>query len=1417
MSKKGGDFEIIAIDFLAKIFKELKFAVVRERIQLSGSQDGYDNLIEIVDNKYNSRYIYSECKDYTVGLNYVDALIKLPQIATTHEKIDLVLFISPKRDFSNIFEETRNKPFLESIANKNIRVAFLTPETDIKKYFTLYPDIYKKVYLTAPQNLLEEERKEILEQFDKFIFSSKNLNKIVVDENDREKFIGKIQKNNFHIQRTVRNSQNKENTFFNDFEESTLLSIIEKNRAGLVLLGNPGYGKTSELKQLAAVLWENRTSQDLIPIFYTLKNFSSASKVEDILPENYKFIYNLIIILDGIDEIQNIIDFSNKLQNFIVENNENILEKKLKFVISCRTNIYKKYIKSINDFEVYFLEEIQTKSSVKFLLEKFDLDLRESKTFDFYKNREILENPFYLNLMGSYYRNHATILTNKAVLINEFVNSRLEEDKESKFKNDVNFDKDKIISYTQKIAFSLEAMQKPHFLSNEIKRITHIEETDLAKNPFLEESLTDNWSFVYKNLQEYFVASILTSLDFEQIIGFIKIDTETDKIHPTWHNVITFLLNLNIDEAKHFALVDWLMKNDAELLFNADTDRISENIKTVVLKDFFNKTCIENTLWINDAQKIAAFSDCEPNIEYLISKIKDANIHRRARMSGIKLLSYMSISPKYYMEIKNFIIDIINENNYDNENYLYLKQDAIMLTESIRLNQDTDFFNQIIYLLRDRDNREIVSSIIHSVPDKSIEDNIDYFLEILEKSVGDKSWKTTTRYNSITSTKENIFNLFKRINNPEILIKIYSFLVERHKNYKIKENLIEEFLTYLKKFFESKNEFHQSLIEIISNAVINDKIRYVKDDLLIDIVKTCKIENQVFTLVLNSIIGNSDRMHFLAEITIEDYFFEILKRYNNKILNDEFVEQFRNVLSHKNRELSKKFENFIEFQTPYVFKEKWTEKDIEQRNNYWATKDQNNFDVLFDNEKIVNQIIKIYTFLEKEELSYSDMDKFYHKFYENFSLQKEVTENAKHLLYEILRDNYPNEKKLSLNDLPKAVEDSKFNIMLDIMNSLPEEKKGKKINISIEQTEYIKNWCIENTEIAKKYYTNHLSIRESWNNDIYQLFNAIYKFQKFFKFNLDETLLLDMIWCTTVEQVIDTTYMDGIVSQEKINERILANLKNKKLTPTIYCNHLKYCLENNVDYKSLNLDLKSKIYEFINGDYYYYGTELLENFFGNDIEVLTEFLNYNIPQIVERKKSILDNIILILQKNNQNEVIEDFLNSNYIKLISENTYQEVEIIRKLVSLNSEGIFDQFYNLIKRRIKNSTKGEVEFRDYDWQKYTRKSALDKLIELLEICLLTPNIDELFGKFYHPIRIASETVINICKTNDETTCTDTISKLNKLDLEKIKATGGDLFYFFKLKNDVQEIYYNHKSKPYNFIETLKILEENKYLFIN
>lgn len=1410
MAKKGGDLEILAVDFLELIFKELKFAVVRKRIQLSGSQDGYDNLVEIVDNKYFSRSIYSECKDYTTELNYTDALIKLPQIASTHEGVDLVLFISPKKNFSNIFEEKRNKPFLESLANTHFKVAFLSPETDIQKYFSLYPEIYKKAYNTIAPILTNDDREEILNQFDKFIFSNKNLQKIVIDELDKEKFIGDIKTNKYHIERSIRNSQKREyEHYFPISNKKTLFTEIHDNKLGIILLGNPGFGKTSELKQLAIELWNTRESSNTIPTFKSLKNFTVTSRIEDFIPQNFKLIPNQIIIFDGIDEIENIIDFSNKLRNFIADNSELLENNFFKFILSCRTNIYNKFIKGISGFEIYFLNEISISSGLVFLKTKFNLDLELSKTFDIYKNKEVLENPFYLDLIGNYFQKHNTILTNKALLIEEFVNSRLNDDKLNKYRNDSEFDKERIISYTQKIAFTLESMQKPFITSLEIKKITKINEISLAKNSFLEENITGSWSFVLKNIQEYFVANILSELSFDDIIKILKIDANTNKVHPTWQNVVTFLLNIISDEELYNSLIDWLMKNDFEILFNADTDRVTDEIKSKVLLNLFTKNCIEDNLWINDPKSIASFSECNTNIEYLIHKMGDSGIHRRARMSAIKLLSYMTVPDYFHEQVSEIIIDIINEDFIDDENHVYLIQDAILLTKCINLNNNVIYFNKIIELLKERDEKEIISSIISCVTRESVIENLHYFFDILDKTIGVKKWNSLSKYNSITSTKENIFNLFTKIKNGNTLLEIYEFSIERQKNYQFRESLLKEFLNHIKEFFKNNNEFNAQLIELISNAVIKDKNSHYEDNLLLEVAKSCGIEKQLFHIIIESINGNSDRKHFLAEIINKDDFEKILIKYNEKTLNEDFLNQFRNVLSHKNFSLSKDFENYIESNTKYIFKDKFSEENIIERDLFWSTRDQKNFDILFDNDEIVNQILKFYEYLNVEVLNFKDINLHYHRYYEDFELRKIVTESAKHVLYEILRRSYSGQEKLKKEDIRNEVLSSSQFIMNDILNNLPKDNNIKKINISESQKQLIKKWCDDNSILAKDYYRNHLSISKRWDNDKYYLFETIYKFQNFFKFNLDEELLLDMLWFNTTEKEINTTFLESIVSIEKVNNRILFNLTKTELHPASFCNHLKYCVDNKINIG--DLDLKLKVYDFLNSGNYYYAGEIIENFFREDIEILKELLNYESKENNETNRFLYDSIIKLLTKQNQESFAINFLLKNNSNLIENKIFTEKEIIRKLISLNYENAFEKFYDLLKNQIDNNLKGEFEFRDQDWLKFTKPEAIDILVKIFELCLSVNNIDDLFGSHFSPLRTSSETIINICKNNSELICAKTIDLL-----DNINNYGKDSFYLNKLKNDTQEIYYKHKSKPYNIAEVLKILEENRHLFI-
>lgn len=1415
MSKRGGDLEILAEDFLGMIFKELNFTVVRRRVQLSGSQDGYDTLIEIIDSKYLSRLIYTECKDYTSELNYTDAMIKLPQLASTHDKIDLVLFISPRRKFSNIFEETRNKPFLESLANRQLKVAFLTPDTDVEKYFMLYPEIYERAYKIKAPILSATERDEILNQFDKFIFSDRNLQKIVIDESDRNSYIGAIQAEKHHIRRTLRGNQKSEDGLYVPIsKQKTLLSEMRNNKKGIILLGNPGYGKTSELKQLAAEMWNEREATGKVPFFRSLKNFTLSSRIEEFLPKNFRLISGLVVIYDGVDEIGNITDFSSKLRSLISDNKVLFDSNVVKFVISCRTNIYRKYIKNIEDLDIYFLNEVSIYSGLNFLNAKYNLDMEEQRTFDSYKNREILENPFYLDLLGNYYKTHRRVLTSKVLLIREFVDSRLDHDRTNKFSNDAEFDKERIISYTQKIAFALEAMQKPFLTAGEIKRVANIDEVSLAKNSFLEENLAGIWSFVLKNIQEYFVASTLCELDFEGIVKIIKIDSETDKIHPTWHNVVTFLLNLIPDERLYGTLIDWLLDNDFELLFNADSDRISDEIKSKVLQNFFERNCIEDNLWINDLKSIALFSECGANIEYLLSASKDSNLHRRARMSALKLLSFMDIPKACVEPTKTAVIGIIKENSA--EGYAYLVEDAIYLAKSQRLNEDSVFFGHIIELLNENDEKEIVRAIVSSVSADCLSENIGYFLEILDKATGIKAWNTQSKYGSLISTKDNIFSLFTKIEDGKVLLNILEYSIDRQKKHRFKESMAKEFSGHLKEFFMRNSQFNPDLVRIVSDAVIDGKANHYDDDLLLGLAVSCSIETQVFDLVIESVEANSGDRHFLAAIITAGDFEKVLQQYISGYVNYKFLQQFRNVLSHRDFDMSKQFEDYIEAGSGYVFNEKCSHEELAESSEHWRTKDQKEFDVLFDSNAIEKQIHKLYDYLDKTELGYKDIDRFYHKYYKNFELQKNVTVHAKQLLYEILRDNYSGNEKLDKADIQKEILDAKLKIIQDILNSLPRDGRSKNIEISEDQKQFVKNWCNEKTPLVMQYYANRLSLQGDEDCVEYFIFKAIYKFQKFFLFDMDQELLLNMLWFNSFEKGIRTEYLQGIVPVEKVNERIKYNLVQAKLSPSNFCNHLKYCKEKKIDIQDLNLDLKAKVYSYLNGGRYYYAGEIIENFFSEDLQVLEEFLNHDFQHGLENTRSIYDSIIALLAKAGREDFARNFLLSKHTNLVADGIYTEKEIVRKLISLNYQDAFSAYGKIIREQMADGKEEEFVFRNQEWLNFTHADRMDVLVSIFHLCLSVQNLDKLFGNHYSPLRICFETIIGICKANDEESCINTLELLDSIQANILKAQNADLFYLNKLKIDIQELFYSHKSKPYKMEQVLKMLDENKYLFI-
>ena len=177
----------------------------------------------------------------------------------------------------------------------------------------------------------------------------------------------------YYEPRFIKNSKNNIELLFSEEESKQTLLDLSKNNDKIVLLGNPGIGKTTELLLLFEKLWELKDVELNFPFFINLKNFRLSTEFEDlILFEEWKELPSITFILDGLDEISNINDFISELEIFL----KKYEDKKINVVISCRTNIYEKYIVKIFGFKYFYLDSLNDKQINKILENKCNSTLK---------------------------------------------------------------------------------------------------------------------------------------------------------------------------------------------------------------------------------------------------------------------------------------------------------------------------------------------------------------------------------------------------------------------------------------------------------------------------------------------------------------------------------------------------------------------------------------------------------------------------------------------------------------------------------------------------------------------------------------------------------------------------------------------------------------------------------------------------------------------------------------------------------------------------------------------------------------------------------------------------------------------------------------------------------------------------------
>lgn len=1180
------------------------------------------------------------------------------------------------------------------------------------------------------------------------------------------------------------------NSWFNESKENNILKKVIFDKDKIVLLGNPGLGKSTELEMLFSDLWEEKDENGLIPFLINLKNFRKTNRFDDLIPYlEWKSLSSVIFILDGLDEIADIQDFISALEVFISQNK--LLN--IRYVLSCRTNIYQKYLVNISNFSTFFLDDLNREQSRNLLIKKYDIEIDKFNLLEIHQN--YLKTPFFLDLFASYILVNKTLPQTDSEMWELFIKKTLDIYTKKQVKKKI-VDRVKLINDLKKVSFVNELMQKNYSSNEELHLILNGNHLDFIENPFFVELDNDssNWNFVHRQIQEYFVAKILSGKSVEEILSIIKIpNIDIEVIHPSLFNSMTFLINLlDRDSTTFIDLISWIQTNQIELLFKADSDRTS-SFKVQVFQNYFSTQCVEKTFWIGNnstfsAKEIADFGDCDDNFNFLLNFIKDHDAHFRVRISALELLSFFEVAINRKSEIKDFYMRLL----FDVDETYSIKSKVIkcITTQNLCYNND-EYLDSILEIFREDTNKEINRALLSLIRDYVNGDRLFWYikLEFLRenKIIKRKEIDKVHRGNNWV-----LQEFLLKVENSDYFIELMAYYFIRGHNLDLGNELAEKILKRCLFFSVKEDDFTIRFL-----AAINGKTEYYRHErLLKEIVlqsnsqsKATKylLENNAFDTIRSFLSGfiNSESLVF-----VKNHFLE------GKVTAQE-IEYFRNSIGNSNDKLLGEEFNIImlgcgiNFVEAYFTKDNFDEYQVE--NNL---KHQHNFDILFEKDKLLDEI-KIVFQENMLVINESEIRKIESDWYEKNGYSSNTIDTSLEILNTLV---YHYNKNLTFQEVQFLLEND-F-IRFDKIKSLIKGNVNSNVRfvVSDVQKADIIGWCIKASSEINFNEIIKLYDNDSFNYGLdYEKLKTILSFLDEYEFELPKEFLLNSLEYFDTDRFNENddvcdklfTRIDDV---KIFNERIVYNILNKKMFSFVTDRHVSYALEHKLEDtfsfirnyfkgKSPSYNLDSKLEKYI---------ELTQDF--GLLKECCEDVNNHICW------SACD----ILMKLNKKE--RDFCKEKAIEYLE----LKVEEDKKHFLSQALGIL---FELNCREVLNYVLKSPEQDLLSWvneSKFSNYSIIEdyNILEKLFYMIYNKDVDEIKSSSY--ISFFNRYVFNLSKASDES-----YSKIQQIFLGiKSKLTSeisdNQLFYVNHLIENSTKSYINSKSKPMKFDEALRKVEE-------
>lgn len=973
-----------------------------------------------------------------------------------------------------------------------------------------------------------------------------------------------------------------------------------------------------------------------------------------------------------------------------------------------------------------------------------------------------------------------------------YINNRFSHDKDEKL-NKISLNVPALKKWSKKISLINELMKSNIIDENNL--YTSINEDTkefegFKKNPLINKLVNqEEYFFEHRNIQEYFAALALSNLSFSTIKEFILIEKGINKTHPSLFNTLTFLINI-IDSNKYDELVKWLIDNEPELLFKADSNRI-ESFRVRVFQHYFQSECIEKKFWISSnrtfsVKEIAEFGNCETNFDYLVYLINEIKPHFRVIISALDLLSHFTIPANKKEKLKDDFF-ILLQNSQNSEMVKFHILDCIC---DQKLCEDNEYLNKIFELFKNETSKEINIALLSLIEDYENIDDFFWYIQpeflrdrrIVERAVKDEVMRGTSL---------KLEKIIIKLKEPANFIDLAKYYFDETQNNYSDDRFTEEIIQRCL-YFENLDE---TFLVMLLSSFDEETKYYLKEDALKKLILKSRKSSKIkaFECLISKYTYNYVG-YFLASITDEQTIDLVIDNFVNGSIESANLDFYRNVIAnHGNRKLAEQFNNSM-IEKGFVFNQRFFNlQEFEELKTIYSNKPQEDFDLLFDKRNLLLKIKEIFdeygTHIDSTLIRNIDKE-----WYEKNGHHKRIN-FANSLLKKFI---YEKKITVEFKDIEQILENEQI-IITEIKSQIQTlNNSNNNFTISKEQEAFIYSWYRKaSNEIRFDKVIGYITIN---NFNILQDYNKLKTILFFLnKFNFDQSqeFLIDSIEFFDVnissEENNNLELLKSKMNNNDLfNKRIIENLNNKKLFSFILDKHIQYALDNNLT-KTF-----PKIREyFLMEEYGGNIDKKLEQYISltNDIELLKELcIEIKSHNCWTSLKLLMNSKI---EKNFCEEKAVQYLN---LEIDDEKNYYYSSALAILFELNSSQALKYVFSFLDLD-KSPSLNQSSYTNYD------------IIEDYSF------LNKLFNKIYAGDRDAigfsglgdfmTTYVSNLSKKKESYILTQTELKNIKNRYEKLN-NDNELFYVNQLIDNSKKSYINSQSKALNFNEALLKVEE-------